>query len=266
MAADVEEKLAELDPKNTVVLVQLLENSIYQCKLENGDRVLPKKGHDRTYHAKGELCVVNRDTLRELFSAIQPIFKVTRGFQCIFLTPLPRYLWTRCCSDPPYIKNSEDPGYAAGMGKSLHELNRSLKNMIFTRKLKDISLLNSLEALGIVSTADANATDDDEGRVIAKWGADPVHPTSAAYRELAAKVASKASALLTVKTDEEKPYGERKRKQELRDPWIAGSQSIAKWLDNRSSTHGGRGGQRGVKPSPRPFGACGRWHRDRKRK
>jgi hypothetical protein len=89
MAGDIEEKPAELNPINTVVLVQLLDNSIYQCtcKLENSNRVLPKKGRDGTYHAEGELCVVNRDTLCELFSAIQPIFKVARGFKCILLTP-----------------------------------------------------------------------------------------------------------------------------------------------------------------------------------
>ncbi len=89
MAADLEEKLADLDPKNTVVLVQIFDNSIYQCKRENGDRTLPKKGRDGKYHAEGELCVVNRDTLRELFSAIQPILRVIRNFQSILLTPLP---------------------------------------------------------------------------------------------------------------------------------------------------------------------------------
>jgi hypothetical protein len=223
-------------------------------------------GRAGTYDAEGELCVVNHDTLRELFSAIQPIFKVVRGFQCILLTPLPRYLWTRCCSDPSHITNSEDSEHAAGMGRSLQELNKSLKNMIFMRKLKDISLLNSLEVLGIVATADAGTLDDDEGRVIAMWGADPVHPPSAAYRELAAKVASKVTALLTEKIDEEKPYGEKKHKPEPRDPWIAGSQSVAKRLDNKSGTRVGRGGQRGAKPPHRPYRGHGRWHWDRKKK
>ncbi len=43
MASDIKEKLRELDPSNTVVLVQLLDNSIYQCKHANGDRTLPKR-------------------------------------------------------------------------------------------------------------------------------------------------------------------------------------------------------------------------------
>jgi hypothetical protein len=124
-----------------------------------------------------------------------------------------------------------------------------------------------LEALGIVATDDASTPDDDKGRVIAMWGADPVRPTSAAYRELAAKVASKATALLTEKIDEERPYGERKRKQEPRDPWIAFSQSIAKQLDNKSGTRRGRGGQRCVKPPPPgPYRGHGRWHWACKRK
>jgi hypothetical protein len=134
--------------------------------------------------------------------------------------------------------------------QNLHELNKSLKNMIFMRKLKNISLLNSLEALGIVPTTDA--VDVDEGRVIAMWGADPIHPTSAAYRELAAKVASKATDLLNLQSNEDPCGGERKRKPEQRDPWIAGSQSVAKRLDNKSSLAGtrGHGGYRGHRGPP----------------
>jgi hypothetical protein len=151
MASDVEENLAKLDP--AVVLVQLLDNSIYQCKHESGDRTLPKRGQDSKYHAEGEMCIVNRDTLRELFSSLQPIFKAAKNFQCILLNPLPRYLWNRCCDDPNHITNSEEPGYTANLGTNLCELNRSLKNMIFMQKMNGVNMLNSLEALGIVPMA-----------------------------------------------------------------------------------------------------------------
>jgi hypothetical protein len=210
MASDIEEKLVELDPANTVVLVHLLDNSIYQCKHDNGDRTLPKRGRDGNYHAEGELSIVNRDTLRELFSSLQPIFKADKNFQCILLSPLPRYLWSRCCEDPNHITNSEELRYAANMGTALRELNRSLRNMIFMRKMKGVTLLNSLEALGLIPLAVEDSVCEDEGRIVAQWGDDPVHPTKAAYRELAAKIADKAEQLLDDKMKPE-PILEKKR-------------------------------------------------------
>jgi hypothetical protein len=78
--------------------------------------------------------VVNKDMLRELFYSLQPIFKACRGLQCIVLSPLPRYLWRRCCNNPTHITNSEQARYAAGMGTALRELMDSLRNMIFMRK------------------------------------------------------------------------------------------------------------------------------------
>jgi hypothetical protein len=151
------------------------------------------------------------------------------------------------------------------MGKSLHDLNKSLKNMIFMRKLKNISLLNSLEALGIVTTS--NSPDDDEGRIIAMWGSDPIHPTSAAYRELATKVASKATDLLNAQSCDLPGGSDGKRKPEQRDPWITGSQSVAKRLDNKNTSytprgHGGHRGHRGSRHPHRPLGR-GRWFRKR---
>jgi hypothetical protein len=75
------------------------------------------------------------------------------------------------------------------MGTALHELNKSIKNMIFMRKMKGITVQSSQEALGIVPAVGDDDTAGDEGQIIALWGSNPVHPTSAAYRELAAKIA-----------------------------------------------------------------------------
>jgi hypothetical protein len=52
--------------------------------------------------------------------------------------------------------------------------------MIFMCKMKDVMVINSLEAMGIIPVTSAGLSDDYEGRVIALWGDDPVHPTSAA--------------------------------------------------------------------------------------
>ncbi len=84
------------------------------------------------------------------------------------------------------MTNSENPGYAAGMSRALRELTMSLRNMIFMRKLKDVSVVNSIEALGIIPGEAGMQASKDE--ILRLWGDDPVHPSSAAYARIAARV------------------------------------------------------------------------------
>jgi hypothetical protein len=167
MATELAEKVLDLDPNDNVIVIQLLDNSSNECKTTNGDRVLPKRGRDGKFHAVGELGVIGKDTLREHFMAMQPIFRAIKGFKLV-LTPLPRYLWNRCCDDPTHITNSERENFASDMGRSLRDLTVNLRNMIFMRKLRGVSVLNTIEALGIVT----NGNDAELGldRIIAIWG------------------------------------------------------------------------------------------------
>ncbi len=85
-----------------------------------------------------------------------------------------------------------------------------------------------------------------------------MHPTSAAYRELAARVAEKTKEILAETLVHEEKGTNTKRKAEPRDPWIERSQAIAKRLDERGTVRGtgcGRGGvsSRGTRPPHRPF-------------
>jgi hypothetical protein len=65
MTANIIDKLAELDPAKAVVVIQLLDNISYECRNEQGDRLLPRKGSYGRYHALGELSVIGKDSLRE---------------------------------------------------------------------------------------------------------------------------------------------------------------------------------------------------------
>ncbi len=44
MATELAEKVADLDSANTIVIFLLHDNSVYQCKLANGDWILPYRG------------------------------------------------------------------------------------------------------------------------------------------------------------------------------------------------------------------------------
>ncbi len=77
---------------------------------------LALKGKDGRYHAMGKLSVIGKESLREYFMMMQPIFKACKDHKVIVVSPLPRYVWARCCSDPEHIVNSERPTFASDMG------------------------------------------------------------------------------------------------------------------------------------------------------
>jgi hypothetical protein len=121
------------------------------------------------------------------------------------------------------------------------------------RKLKGVSVLNAVEALGIAQGTSNEEADLD--RILALWGPDPVHPTAAAYWILSEKIAEKTDALLS--ETQSSPVQEpntHKRKAGTRDSWVSGSQAFAKRSD-RGVTRGGGGGRshahvRGATPRP----------------
>jgi hypothetical protein len=199
LAADMAERVSDLVPENAVLVIQLLDNSVLECLTDQGDRVLPKRGWDGKFHAPGNLKVIGKDSLRDLFMNLQPVFKAVKNFSCLILSPLPRYLWHRCCDDPAHITNSEQPEFASEMGRGLKELTTNLRNMIFIRKLRGLTVMNTVEALGIVPDADGHVLEIE--RVLALWGGDPVHPSQAAYRLLAGKIVEKVHATLQSNTE-----------------------------------------------------------------
>jgi hypothetical protein len=107
MPADLAEKILNLDPSKMAIVTQLLDNSCYECKTKDRDSILPDSilplcARDEQYQS-GELCVIGKDSLREHFLTLQPVFKTVKGYKVIMLTRLPRYLWNRCCSDLTHI-------------------------------------------------------------------------------------------------------------------------------------------------------------------
>jgi hypothetical protein len=78
---------------------------------------------------------------------------------------------------------------------------------LFIRKIKGVSVLNMVEALGIVPGDKGNG--DTVDRILALWGADPVHPTSATYHILANKTGYKAETLLL------------EQERTLKETWVA---------------------------------------------
>ncbi len=250
LSADLAERVSDLDPENTVVVILLLDNSVFECRTSNGDRVLPRWGSGDKFHAEGELKVIGKDSLWELFMKMLPVFKAKKGFWGVILSPLPRYLWHRCCEDSSHIINSEQPSFPSDMGRSLRDLTVNPRNMIFMHKLRGVTVMNTVESLGIVPDADEHAMDIE--RVLALWGRDPVHPSPTAYRILAEQIVEKVEQILAEPAglDRQTTPASSKWGPDPRDSRVARSQSMAKRAEPAHSGQNSRG-NRGPRGGPR---------------
>jgi hypothetical protein len=153
---------------------------------------------------------------------MQPIFKVCKDYKVICVSPLPRYVWARCCTDPQHIINSEKESFASDMGRGLRDLTINLRNVLFMRKLKNVFVVNSTEALGIIPSD--QGSDEGLDRIIALWGSDPVHPTREAYQRLAAKIAARVTEILA---EQDTPINPVQKKTEAGPP-----RPVGRWISS----------------------------------
>ncbi len=63
--------------------------------------------------------------------------------------------------------------------------------MIFVRKLKKVTVVNTVEALGIIPGVSGEVADEDQ--ILSLWGGDPVHSQPTAYELLAEKLSARVA-------------------------------------------------------------------------
>jgi hypothetical protein len=111
MESEVSDLVEGLDPKNTVVVIQVLDNSNY-CGKDFGEMSLPRKGKDNRYHVNGELKYVKKQLLRELFTQMLDLIKAAGDCQVVITLPLPRWLLYSCCNDLSHCTNRGEDSFS----------------------------------------------------------------------------------------------------------------------------------------------------------
>jgi hypothetical protein len=229
MAADLEEAVKGLDPKKSVVLLQPFDNSIYYSSRAQGEKTLTRKGSDRKYHVEGELKMISKEDMKELFILILPLIKAARGLKVIIMGPMPRYLIAKCCGNPGHVTNRNTDSYIDGLIQGIKDVYSWINSTIFLRRIKDVKTFNPTHALGF------NNYDVNIDTILELWGEDPVHPTPSGYRVLAERLASMVDDVLTDATVNNDPPPQQKKRQAVREPWIIASEPVAKRLDSNQA-------------------------------
>jgi hypothetical protein len=106
-----------------------------------------------------------------------------------------------------------------------------------------VKIFNPTHALGF------NDYDVNIDTIIDLWGDDPVHPTPAAYKVLADKLASMVDDMLAEPASVPASPTPTKKRAAPREPWIISSEPVAKRLilalSSRGGTSSGGGSGRG---------------------
>jgi uncharacterized membrane protein YgcG len=233
MTEELTSAIADLDDSRTVVLIQPFDNSIfYSCKA-HGEKILTRKGKDGKFHVEGELKLISKEDMKEIFLLILPLIKAAKGKRIIIMGSLPRYLLARCCGNPGHLTNRNGDNYIDEMIQAIRDVYSWINNTIFMRRIKGVKIFNPTHALGF------NDYDVNIDTIIDLWGDDPVHPTPAAYKVLADKLASMVDDMLAEPASVPASPTSTKKRAAPRKPWIVSSEPVAKRLIPALSSRGG---------------------------
>jgi hypothetical protein len=110
MILDVTEKLAELNlnKKDTVVL-DLLSNVVF---IGMDNERLPSealRAADGSYHVVESLTVAPPLLTKEVLLGCTSLAQALKGTGTVFISPVPRYVYNKCCCNIEHIENFEDP-------------------------------------------------------------------------------------------------------------------------------------------------------------
>jgi len=227
MVTDMEVAMSGLIDDKTIVLIQPFDNSIYFSSQARGEKVLTRKGSDGKYHVHGELKMVGKEDMKSLFLEIIPMIKAVKGKKVVVMGPMPRYLFSKCCSDPNHLTNFSHHDYVDSSLQALRDVYGWINSSIFMRRMKDVKVFNLVSALGFLNEKMTRETLSE------LWGPDPVHPTQEAYHMLATKVAETCDDIFagsqTGSKSLPKPKPATKRPAES-STWMAKSEPVAKRL------------------------------------
>jgi hypothetical protein len=162
-----------------VTVFAIYNNNTYFGVGDDGTKTLPVKmrGGGDGYHVPGRLEVADHSIVKALVNSSITLLRSAGETEKIILSPLPRYI-IPCCNDADHITNRTDENFKQGVVDGLGEVRRSLKDLIFGKKLRNFKILDPLSLM-------YGDGDSEEGRNKGCWDPhDPIHPSTVGYDAL----------------------------------------------------------------------------------
>jgi hypothetical protein len=137
----------------------------------------------------------------------------------------PRYWVGPCCSDGSHHTNYKTAAYLPSLGDAVH----ALRDSLYTKHVQNFRVLCPNRMVGVGQRSQV-PSDEEAARTAALWGADPVHPSAAAYRCMAEQLEKDMLNAEARYTNPAKHHAQKRPRIDLslgRANWVAGCSAAA---------------------------------------
>jgi hypothetical protein len=141
LAAQMEAVINKESDHKFVIIYHLFDNSIFNgCRLD-GSRTMPFRGSNGKYHVEGALQILDRAAFRGLFIMAVPLLR-SGGEECkVVISPLLRYIGSKCCGNPDHISNFGDKRYFEKLCSGLGKVTDWIKELSHSKRIKNYKVM-----------------------------------------------------------------------------------------------------------------------------
>jgi hypothetical protein len=180
---------------NVALVFDLLGNSSVRFEQFDGTTALPFKSNGR-FHLGGKVTTTPLGIFKKVIELVLPILKAKGEKPCIIVPPLPRYLFSRCCSDKGHCTNAGDKDFSENLLSGFILQRNELIRCLVQNGLTNFKVLDVCCATTCTTTSNLTERLNALRGVLAEDG---VHFTPTGYNNLAKRTVSCLKTLLTEK-------------------------------------------------------------------
>jgi len=241
----VDRVLKEVD-HTWVIVLQLLDNSLYFVEGESGEFYLPRKDPGGSkYHVDGALHLASSSQVLKAVRKLLPLLHVLKKNKKLIFAPQARYLFTPCCGDSSHCTNMSEEDYRRRMLERISVIRREVKDICYDERITKYRVANPCGMLGYY---DFNRSEEAS----ANRGQDPVHLAPAGYDKLAQGIIQQVEmegaafngGKRELEDEDEVSQAMRESLPKRRD-WIYNTGVAGSWRGGHRGRRGGQGTSRG---------------------